>query len=197
MKNLPLALIFARLAMGMAVLLLSWMRVEHYQAIAIFLLSVGLLSDIFDGIIARKLNIATTSLRRLDSAVDQVFYLSFAFATYLQCPDFFKENTIRIVFLLSAEVLIYLVCFLKFRKEIATHSIGAKAWSLLLFATLSELIFKGNSTLLFTLCFWVGILSRLEIIAIVLTLKSWMPDVPTLYHALILRNEKQARKTID
>lgn len=37
-------------------------------------LIVALLSDIFDGKIARRLGIATPNLRRLDSIADSIFY---------------------------------------------------------------------------------------------------------------------------
>ena len=93
--------------------------------------------------------------------------------------------------LLTLEALAYLICFVKFKKEIATHSIGAKFWTLLLFAVLVDLMINCESGLLFQLCFYVGIITRLEIIAIILTLKKWANDVPTFYHALQLRKGKQ------
>ena len=88
------------------------------------------------------------------------------------------------------EALAYVVCFLKFKKEIATHSIGAKIWTLLLFVTLIRVISQCQSGVLFNLCFWVGVVTRLEIIAIILALKTWANDVPTFYHALRLRRGK-------
>jgi len=39
-------------------------------------MTIGLLSDIFDGIIARRLGVATPSLRRLDSQTDAAFWLA-------------------------------------------------------------------------------------------------------------------------
>ena len=150
-----------------------------------------MLSDIFDGIIARRQGVSTEKLRRLDSSIDQIFFVCVALATYLQCPSFFKDNLIKISMLLTLEALAYLICFVKFKKEIATHSIGAKFWTLLLFAVLVDLMINCESGLLFQLCFYVGIITRLEIIAIILTLKKWANDVPTFYHALQLRKGKQ------
>ncbi|MEO8855317.1 MAG: CDP-alcohol phosphatidyltransferase family protein, partial [Ginsengibacter sp.] len=151
-------------------------------------------TDIFDGIIARKLNISSQKLRRLDSSIDQVFFISVAIATYIQCPDFFKTNALKLEVLLGLEGLTYLVSFLKFKKEIATHSIGAKIWTLFLFATLIQIILQCQSIILFNICFWVGILTRLEIIAIILALKKWTNDVPTFYHSLKLRNNKEIKR---
>ena len=76
----------------------------------------------------------------------------------------------------------------------ATHSIGAKIWTLLLFATLIQIILECQSILLFNICFWLGLLTRLEIIAIILILKKWTNDVPTFYHSIKLRQEKEIKR---
>ena len=192
--QIPIALIFSRLIIGLAIIMLSILRVHNYKAIAIALLTVGLLTDIFDGIIARQLNVSTQKLRRLDSSIDQVFFISVAVATYIQCPGFFETNALKLTILLGLEAVTYLVSFLKFKKEIATHSIGAKIWTLILFATLIQIILQCQSTILFNLCFWIGILTRLEIIVIIMALKKWTNDVPTFYHSLKLRNNKEIKR---
>ncbi len=192
--KIPIVLIYSRLIIGLTIIFLSILHIGNYKSIAVVLLTVGLLTDIFDGIIARQLKISTQKLRRLDSTIDLIFFISFAVATYIQCPNFFKINLTKLVILLALEGLTYIVCFLKFRKEIATHSIGAKIWSLLLFATIIEIIVSCQSVVLFNLCFWVGLITRLEIIAIVLTLKTWTNDVPTFYHSLKLRQGKLIKR---
>ena len=192
--KIPKALIFLRLIIGFTIIALSAFHVDHYKIMAITLLTVGLLTDIFDGIIARHLNVSTQNLRRLDSTIDQLFFISVAIATYIQCPDFFSTNRLKLIILIGIEGLTYLVSFIKFKKEIATHSIGAKIWTLILFATLIQIIFQCQSTLLFDICFWVGVLTRLEIMAIILTLKKWTNDVPTFYHALRLRQNKKIKR---
>ncbi|MCX6274449.1 MAG: CDP-alcohol phosphatidyltransferase family protein [Bacteroidetes bacterium] len=194
MNKLPIALIYSRLVIGILILILSIAGIENFRIIAIVLISIGLLTDIFDGIIARQLNISTPKFRRLDSAIDQVFFISFAFAAYLQCPDFFRANSVKLIFLFGSEGLAYLICFLKFKKEIATHSIGSKIWALLLFATLVEILWRCQSDTLFNICFWVGIVTRFEIVAIILTLKQWTSDVPSVYHSWQLRQGKEIRR---
>ncbi len=192
--HIPKTLIYSRLIIGFTIIFLSSINIDNYKLFAILLLTAGLLTDIFDGIIARKLNISSQALRRLDSTIDQVFFISVAVATYIQCPDFFKTNTLKLTVLLGVEGLTYAICFLKFKKEIATHSIGAKIWTLLLFATLIQLILECQSSTLFSLCFWVGLLTRVEIIAIILALKKWTNDVPTFYHSLKLRKGKEIKR---
>jgi phosphatidylglycerophosphate synthase len=192
--KIPITLIYLRLLLGFIIIACSYYKVNNYAVIVIILLSVGLLSDIFDGIIARKLNISTQQLRRLDSTIDQVFFICVGIATYIQCPQFFKEDATKLIVLLSSEALIYIVCFIKFKKEIATHTIGAKFWTLVLFATLVEVIIHCQSNILFQLCFWVGIVTRLEIIAIIFTIKNWTNDVPSIYHAWQLRQGKAIKR---
>lgn len=194
MKHIPKILIFSRLAIGLLLLLLSTLHIDHYPVIAVILFSIGLLTDIFDGIIARHLNISTQILRRLDSSVDQVFFLSVAAATFIQSPAFFYHNYIKLLIIIGTEALAYLVCFIRFRKEVATHSIGAKLWTLVLFATIIQLILTGTSGVLFDICFYLGILTRIEIIAIILIIPVWTNDVPGIYRAVLLKKGKPVRR---
>ncbi len=194
MNRIPIILVYSRLFLGFFAIALSAIHIEHYIPIAFCILTLGLLTDVFDGIIARKLNISTEKLRRLDSAIDVAFFLSIAIATYLQCPDFFALNLIKLIILIGFEALTYIISYTKFKKEVATHSIGAKLWALCLFATLVQIIFQCQSILLFNICFWLGIITRLEIIAIIFILKKWTNDVPTFYHAIQLRNGKDIKR---
>lgn len=193
-SHIPKVLIYSRLFIGLTIVLFSSISIVNYRRFAILLLTVGLLTDIFDGIIARRLNISSQSLRRLDSTIDQIFFISVAVATYIHRSEFFKTNFLKLTILLSVEGLTYIICFLKFKKEIATHSIGAKIWTLLLFATLVQITLRCQSTTLFNFCFWIGLATRLEIIAIILTLRNWTNDVPTFYHSLQLRNGKEIKR---
>ena len=192
--KIPIALIYARLIIGFVILLLSIVNTGHYNIWAVTLLTIGLLTDVFDGIIARRLNISTQRLRRMDSTIDVVFFVAVAAATYIQCTSFFKTNWLKLTILIASEALTYVVSFVKFRKEIATHSIGAKVWTLFLFATLVQIILQCQSGWLFDTCFWLGIVTRVEIIAIILILKKWTNDVPTLCHAIQLRHNKPIKR---
>lgn len=194
MKKIPICLIIVRLFVGLLIVLLSILKVEHYEIIAIAGLYIGLLTDIFDGIIARKLNVSTQSLRRLDSTIDLVFFICISVATYLQCAGFFKENASKLIILFAAEGFTYVICFFKFKKEIATHTLGAKIWTLTLVCCLTEIILQCSSTYLFNICFWLGIATRLEIIGIILVLKKWVNDVPSIFHAIKLRNGLQIKR---
>ena len=194
MKKIPVLLIYSRLLIGFVIFICSLLHINHYSVIAVVLFSLGLLTDIFDGIIARRLNVSTEKLRRLDSTIDQAFFLLVAAATYLDARSFFYNNRVALFILLGIEALAYVICFLKFRKEIATHTISSKIWTLFLFATIIQLMCFKNAFILFKVCFYIGIITRLEIIAIIFVLRNWTNDVPSIYQAVLLRQGKPIKR---
>ncbi len=194
MKKIPIALIYLRVAIGIALLGLGFLHLNSYGIIAVGLIAIGLLSDIFDGIIARRLGISSEKLRRLDSTADQVFWCLVAGSLYVQCPAFFYANCVKLIILLSFEAATYIVSFIKFKKEVATHAIASKLWVLTIFSTLIQVAVTCSSGTLFQVCFYVGIITRLEIICILLILKTWTNDVPSMYHAIQIRKGKVIRR---
>ena len=194
MKHVPVTLICLRLLAGAVILLLALFNAPSYSAWAVGLFSFGLLSDIFDGIIARKLGVSNERLRRLDSTADQVFWLTVAASVFVRYPSFFYDHALQLLLLIAAEAMAYLVCFLKFRKEVATHAIASKIWTLVLFACMAELMVSGTSGILFQLSFYAGLVTRLEIIAIIFLLREWTNDVPSVYHAVLLRQGREIKR---
>jgi CDP-diacylglycerol--glycerol-3-phosphate 3-phosphatidyltransferase len=187
MKHIPSGLIVFRMVAGAAILLLRIYHIPHYNIIAVSLLIAGLISDILDGIIARRLGISSERLRRLDSAADQLFFILAAIATYIQCTSFFHDNKFQLIILGIAEAAIYAVSWLKFKKEVATHAIASKAWVLTIVAVLIQVMLTCNSSWLFQICFYIGVITRLEIIGILLIIPSWANDVPSIFHAIKIK----------
>jgi phosphatidylglycerophosphate synthase len=193
-NNIPIALILSRIVFGIAILLLAFYPMPHFRAIIITLIAIGLMTDIFDGIVARKLQISTVNLRRMDSNVDMFFWLCIVAACYVISPAFFQQNWIMLTILIGMEAASYIFSYIKFKKEIATHAIGSKLWALVLFATLIQLVATGSSVVLFNICFYLGVLTRLEIILMLIVIKKWTNDIPTLYHAFRIRNNKPIKR---
>ena len=194
LNKIPLALMYLRLAFGFIIVALSYFQVGSFRSIIATLIILGVLTDIFDGIIARRLNISSQRLRRMDSSVDQVFWICTLIGAIIVCADFFKINYIKLLILLIVEGLTYVVSFAKFKKEVATHAILSKIWTLTIMGTLIQIILSCNSLILFDICFYLGVISRLEIIAILLILKEWTNDVPSVFHAILLRQGKQIKR---
>jgi CDP-diacylglycerol--glycerol-3-phosphate 3-phosphatidyltransferase len=194
MRQIPILLIYSRLVTSFVLVLLAIFVPGTPMWVYISLLTYGLLSDVFDGIIARRLGVSNEKMRRMDSAIDQVFWLSIIAATYILHPDFYKTYWIELIIILGLEAFTYLVSYIKFRKEVATHAILSKVWVLTIFATLVEVIATGNSHTLFYVCFYTGIVTRVEILVILFLLRQWTNDVPSVYHAVQLRKGKEIKR---
>jgi len=92
MIHIPILLILFRLLLAPTVLILAYFIREDAKLSILILMYLGLLSDIFDGIIARKQNISSEKLRRLDSQIDVVFWLAICGATWILYPTLVTEN---------------------------------------------------------------------------------------------------------
>ncbi|MEZ5015727.1 MAG: CDP-alcohol phosphatidyltransferase family protein [Flavipsychrobacter sp.] len=193
-KKLPIWLVYSRVVAGLLILLLAWLGAEWSRGVIVALMVYGLISDFFDGYIARRVGVSAERLRRLDSTVDQFFWLAVMLGSYWLSPQFYKDHWLSITLLIGLEAAAYVISFVRFKKEVATHALASKLWVLTLLFTFVEVVLRGNSSWVFTICFWVGVVSRLEIIAILLLIKKWVNDVPTIYHAIQLRQGKTIKR---
>jgi len=166
MIAIPLALTLARLMLGpMAV----WMAVRdaprHWF---ILVLAAGLLTDIFDGVLARRLGVARPWFRRLDSLVDVAFYLSVLVSTILLEEQTLRDGASAIVLLLASEAACNGLSLAKFGRLPATHCYSAKLYGLALFLTfLGVLSFAWGVWAFWVLCAF-GLIANIEVCAILL-----------------------------
>ncbi len=181
MKKIPFLLIFSRIILGVIVILLAIFQPLHSAAWIVAAMTTGLLTDVFDGIVARKLNVSSESLRIWDSNVDQFFWLAVVGSVFYLNVDFIKQHILWITLILVLEVFCYLYSYLKFKKTIATHSILAKIWTISLLVFLIDLVLHSESRIAFIICICLGIISRIEILLIIHRLLKWTTDVPSLF----------------
>jgi len=85
------------------------------------------------------------------------------------------------------EASCYLISFLKFKKETCTHAFLSKMWGLSLLAAFSSLIGLNHAGFPFHLAIVLGLISHLDRILITLILPKWTHDVPSAYHAYLIR----------
>ena len=190
-KKIPAALIAFRALMIFAVPVLGWYR--HGALLALVIL-LATLSDIFDGIIARRLGVSTTGLRKADSTVDLIFWLASMTALYFLRPDDVLRNFIIVWYAVVAEILEQLICWLRFHRMTATHARSAKFMGLCLLAGMIILALGGSSVI----AFWIigiGItVSVFDGCAIVVLLPYWEADVPSAWEAWRLRQGLPVRR---
>src|SRR5271156_1284704 len=83
---------------------------------------VALLSDIFDGVLARRWFCDTASVRLFDSMADTVFYVCVAIALWIGQPGVWRHYAGLLIPLLSLEMLRFGWDFAKFGKPASYHS---------------------------------------------------------------------------
>lgn len=196
MKTIPYLLIFLRFLSAIVILYLGYFGGETSRMMILILMYFGLLTDIFDGIIARKVGVSSEKLRRLDSQTDLVFWLSIGFATYWLNPEIIQNHWKSISLIFGMEALCYIVSFWKFGKETCTHAWLSKLWGLSLLLTFTFLIGFGTTNWAFYLCLILGFISHIDVILIILILPKWQFDVPSSYHAWKIRNGKMLKKSV-
>ncbi len=144
-------------------------------------LIAAIVSDIFDGVLARRWKCDTENLRKLDSKIDTIFWLSLLYLLVVSQRDFVLQHSIKLFILVLLEILVQLIGYFKFNTTLALHTYSAKFWALLLAVTISALVLGYNVTFLFGACFVWGIISQLEVLLIILKLKTYKVDVKSIY----------------
>jgi hypothetical protein len=112
-RHIPVALSTLRLLLGPFALLCELSSVRRLVYLPI--LVVGRLSDIFDGILARRFGVATPNLRQYGSMTDVIYYLFILTVAYIMCRLVVVRNIFALALLLSSEVIVVLASF-AFRK---------------------------------------------------------------------------------
>jgi len=182
----PLALTLTRLVLGPGLLLLAWLHPAPGPWLAAGVV-VGFLTDLLDGILARHLGVATPGLRRLDSQTDLVFWLCVVGCVFVARWEVASENWGYVAGILALEAAIYATSFARFSREPCTHAYSAKAWSVVAVGVFVAVLGFGEGTYAFPILFVTYALSWLDVVAILLLLPEWRSDVPSWYHARLIR----------
>ncbi|WP_405377880.1 CDP-alcohol phosphatidyltransferase family protein [Nonlabens sp. Asnod3-A02] len=185
--NIPKVLILFRLLLAPIILGLAYFIGDDSKITIVVLMYLGLISDILDGIVARKQGVSSTSLRRMDSQTDMVFWLSIGFATWILYPQLIANNYVSIYVILAMEVACYVISLVKFKKETCTHAFLSKLWGITLLVAFTSLIGFNHSGIPFALAIVMGLISHIDRILITIILPKWTHDIPSAYHAYLIR----------
>lgn len=152
----------------------------------------ALLSDIFDGVLARRWKCDTATVRLFDSMADIVFYLGCAAALWMRSA-LVRAIAVPILAVVGLEALCLAVAFIKFGRLPSYHSYLAKAWGLMLASALVISFVAKHPANWIGIALVLGALSNLEGITMSLILPVWRHDVKTLAIAWRLRGIAQRR----
>lgn len=186
-RHIPISLIIFRLVLGPLILGLVYFMQEECRTIVLILMYLGLISDILDGIIARQLNVSSEKLRRYDSQTDMIFWLSIGISTWLIYPELIQNNAIPIIIIFIMEGMCYIISIIKFKKETCTHAFLSKVWGITLLSAFTSLIGFNYAGIPFILAIVFGLISHIDRILITLILPIWTHDIPSCYHAYLIR----------
>ena len=164
-RSLPFLLTTLRLFLGplaLAAALLGWPR-----ALFAPLLIAATLSDIYDGVLARRFGVSTTFLRRYDSVTDVIYYVFILLATWLLCRPVLAAHGAAIAALVGSEAATILASLVRFRAMPATHTYLAKFYGLALLACCIGLLTFSAPGWTITALAVVGVTANMEICAII------------------------------
>ena len=163
-RHIPFLLTTLRLLLGPVALVCALTNVPRWIYLPILILAT--LSDIYDGILARRFGVATPALRRYDSITDVIYYLFILAVAWLLCKPVITQNWILIALILFSEIACIVISYARFGKYPATHSYLAKFYGLCLLAALiALLVFNSGSWAVIALAI-VALITNAEIIAI-------------------------------
>lgn len=194
MKRVPVLLIGIRLLLGFVMIFIANSNFVYVRMILATLMIFGLLTDIFDGIIARRVGVSSEKLRRMDSQVDLVFWLCVGWCAWLLNPEIIIEHKYAIVSIFVMEGLTYVFSILKFGKETCTHALLSKLWGVTLLIAFVSMIGFGHAGIPFFLAVFFGVVGHIDVYLIIYFLPKWAHDVPSSYHAYLIRDGKSIKR---
>ena len=153
-----------------------------------FLLT-GIVSDIFDGVLARRWGTSTPALRRLDSNVDTVFYGLAGITVVMLHAAYLSAWRGGLMAMFAFMIAQNVVNGVRYGRQPAYHMWSGKLWSIVLVIALIGLFLNQP-------CAWVidglialGIYNSIEGMVASLVLARPMTDIPTMFHAILLRRD--------
>lgn len=186
-QNIPLVLVFSRLLAGPVLLWAALTGQGRFWLIGI--LVYVFLSDVFDGVIARRLRVVTANLRVADSWADTSFYGCVALAVWLRHRALLGPFVTPLLIVLGLMAVNWIVAMIKFHQALSFHAYSSKLWGLCLFAASVALLGFSYAGGFLWGAIGVGILGHLEGFAMTLILPRWAHDVSGIPDALRRRAE--------
>ena|ERR1700722_523006 len=184
-RHIPWAMAAVRAALGpllFAGATCSWNGVT----LAIIVVT-ALVSDIYDGVLARRWKCDTAGVRLFDSMADTVFYLFTAVALWVNQPRLCRSYWELLVALLGLEGARFAFDFVKFGKPASYHSYLAKTWGLMMAVAVVAAFAMHRGSVLVPAALGMGILCDLEGLAMSVVMPVWRKDMKTLAEAWRIR----------
>jgi CDP-diacylglycerol--glycerol-3-phosphate 3-phosphatidyltransferase len=153
------------------------------------------LSDIFDGIIARRLGVSNANLRQTDSWADVCLFSCIFISAWLVHKDVIIAYPLPLLAVVVAQLIWWIVNLVKYGKPASYHTYSAKFWGITLFIAIVSLFGFNYAGIALWLTCIAGLIHTIEEIAMTIILPVWTHDVLSIFHALKIRQDLQDNTT--
>ncbi|HVN94090.1 MAG TPA: CDP-alcohol phosphatidyltransferase family protein [Terracidiphilus sp.] len=192
-RSIPWWMVGFRALAGPSIAVLA-MRMPRPQLWLGGLIAAGTVSDIYDGILARRWRTETAALRVADSSADIVFWLGILTAAIVRHGAELRARLGLVIVVLVFEAIHLSFGWLKFGRMPSFHTYSAKLWGALLAAAAIALLGFDRWAWLVTVSLLWGIACEAESLTIAIVLPEWTYNVKTLRRAIALRREMLAAR---
>jgi phosphatidylglycerophosphate synthase len=168
-----------------------WIAAAHLPAalwMGQFILAV--LSDWFDGKLARRWGTVTPGLRQADSIADMIYAFAIAISLWCSHLEIIFRHRWGIGLVIALELLRYPLDWWRFGRGASYHALSAKLFGCSLIVAVSSIVMFDYAGPVLWICLLMGIVSELESILISLTLLEWTHDVGSLKRAIRIRADQ-------
>ena len=189
MKRVPACLVGLRVALGP---LLFWLLLNGKFTVAAVTYFSAIISDIFDGVIARRLGVSTQELRLADSYADIWLHLCLGLGLLAGFGRGLAPLATPFYTSMALQTASWLFSLARVRKLTSYHSFLAKLTGLCLCVGILSLLL-GGVTWPLAIALWVFVIALLEEIVMTAVLPRYHHDIWTFQQALRLRHEDLSR----
>ena len=170
LRSVPMGLTVLRLLLAPVLVWLVYAGAPGVVFAGVVL--VAFVSDYFDGVIARRLGVASAELRHFDSRADLVFYATAAWAVWRLHPDVVRSVAVPGLIVIGLDVVRHVFDFVKFGRDVAYHAWSSKVWGLSLALALVLLMAFGVSRPFVGIAVVLGLIAQIEGLLISVVLPS-------------------------
>lgn len=161
--------------------LLLWLIWKGERNLFIVLLSINLITDILDGLIARTFKLSTEFGAKLDSLADITTHIAAFTAFFVLERDFVMSHLWAFVSIFALWMIPQIVCLLRFRHNPHLHLYSNKIAGYFQGIFIFTYFNWGNSDLYFYTMWTVTILAFLEELVVVAAIPALRSNVKGIY----------------
>lgn len=194
LRAIPNALSLFRLASSPVILWFAWTGKERHF---LTLLSTAMITDLFDGSLARLLDHTTELGAKLDSMADFLIALAIIPCVWWLWPHIIEAEFNYFMLILLGSTLQLSCSLVKFRKAPSYHTWSSKAATFLLSTTLIIMLFTQTTTAPFRFSAILHLTSTVESVLITIVLPRWSYNVTSIWHALSLAKQTPKPNEVD